>query len=523
MRRWIKQATLLFVFVLVAAACGQKPGVHIRGTQTGAGLAEGDQLAEAVDESGQPLAVGAEGSAEGTSGGSAGGSGPSTTTKRTGGTSSGPATVASGPGDKTGVSDTEILIGVHGPVTGAAAAPLTDIENGIHLLKQYLDDKKIKINGRTTRSFFRDDQYNPSHAVSVCREMAEVKKVFMLVGVGGTDQIVACARYARGKGIPYLSAGVTETELNTFKNYFAFSATYPDQAKPLVSMIKNFTAPNGGKIYLDRCKDDGSGCIKNPVTGIDNPPGGYGATPKVAMIYSDTEGFLDARDAFEKEFTAVFGTKPLLVPITKFNLSAGDATQQMTTFKGAGIDIVYALTSPTNWLELLSRAASQQYFARWVGVGVTKGLDLVANLACNSTRRPAFEGSLFFSPYFSVRHPDASQFKEAWDAYGTTDDPYTNHDLAFGVWGGSIVQAGLLHAGGRNLTRQGFIAAAESLKNFKWPAQATGIQMKDLFTSLNYSPNNHFGGQQVHLLWGNCGGTGFWDYFPNQGHFVTEF
>lgn len=522
MQRWIKLVTLLSLFVLVAAACGQKPGVHVRGSQTGTGLGAGDQLAGEVDASGQPLVEG-DGTAEGAAGtaaGPAGGASTSSKTGSTGSSSSGGGAVASGPGDKTGVSDTEILIGVHGPVTGAAAAPLTDIENGIHLVKQYLDGKGIKINGRTTRSFFRDDQYNPSTAVSVCREMAEVKKVFMLVGVGGTDQVLACARYARSKGVPYLSVGITENEVSTFKNYFAFSATYPDQAKPLVSMIKNFTAPVGGKVHLDRCNDNGSGCI-NPVTGA--PAGGFGATPKVAMIYSDTEGFLDARDAFDREFSAEFGSKPLLTNITKFNLDSGAATSLMTNYKEKGIDVVYVLTSPTNWLELLSRAAQQQYFTRWVGVGVTKGLDLVANLACNSTRRPAFEGSLVFSPYFSVRHPDASQFKEAWDAYGTVDDPHTNHDLAFGVWGGAIVQAAFLHAGGRNLTRQGFIAAVENLKNYKWPAAATGIQMKDVFSTLNYTPNNHFGAQQVHLMWGHCEGAGYWDYFPNQGHFVTGF
>ena len=57
---------------------------------------------------------------------------------------------------------------------------------------------------------FRDDEFNPNRAVSVCREMVEQEGAFMLVGGGGADQITACAQYAAENGIPYVSAGVNE-------------------------------------------------------------------------------------------------------------------------------------------------------------------------------------------------------------------------------------------------------------------------------------------------------------------------
>ena len=67
--------------------------------------------------------------------------------------------------------------------------------------------------GRKVRVVFRDDEFNPQHAVQVCREMVEQDGAFLLVGGGGADQITACAQYADENGIPYLSAGVNEDGL----------------------------------------------------------------------------------------------------------------------------------------------------------------------------------------------------------------------------------------------------------------------------------------------------------------------
>ena len=214
--------------------------------------------------------------------------------------------------------------------------------------------------------------------------------------------------------------------------------------------------------------------------------------------------------------------------ITKFAISSNEATQVMNDFKKEGIDVIYILTAPANWLELLNRAGSttqgQNYFPRWVGVGITKGIDIVATLACARYPRP-FQNSIFFSPWYSVRHPKAgAEFKEAWDEFGAANDDYRAHDLAWSVWGGSIVQATLLHAAGRNLTRQGFIAAAEKLKDAGFPDAAMGINMTDVYPPVSYTPTDHFGSDQVHLLWGHCAGeSGYWDYYDGVGHFASGF
>ncbi|HVF12137.1 MAG TPA: ABC transporter substrate-binding protein [Actinomycetota bacterium] len=530
MRRSTRLLAFLFTFVLLAAACGQKPGVHTRGRGTLVGGAAEEGLG--TTEAGGELAAGQSGSGSSSEGGSSGGTSSGSTGGTTGGSTGG---TTGGAGDTTGVTPTVIRIGFHAPITGASAVALSDIRLGTDLLKDYLKAKGVTIHGRNTITYVKDDQYSPSHAVSVCRELVEQRKVFMLVGGGGTDQVQACARYASTKGVPYLSAGVTENVLKNLKNYFAFSATYPDQAKPLVSMLHDFVQPAipgafpGGPVMQDRCPGTEANAVPcdNPQTAA---PRAQDRNARVAIVYSDTEGFYDARDAFLAEFQAKFGRKVDDVEsITKFVISGSDANSKMLALKRKGVDVIYVLTSPTNWLELVNRANQQQFRPKWVGVGITKGLNIVAGTLGCARYPTAIHGSLFLSPWYSTRHDDAKQFGEAWklaqDAGKADGRDYRAVDLAFGVWGGSIVQAALLHNAGKNLTRKGFISATEKVQNFKWTSNM-GWDLKQVYPNVSYSPGNHFGSQQVHLLWAHCfnpGDAGYWDYFPGEGHFVSGF
>jgi hypothetical protein len=52
----------------------------------------------------------------------------------------------------------------------------------------------------------------------------------------------------------------------------------------------------------------------------------------------------------------------------------------------------------------------------------------------------------------------------------------------------------LLENVGRNLTREGFIAKTETVRNLKTPAMP----------ELDYSPSDHFGAEQMHLSEARC-------------------
>lgn len=488
-----KIAAVLSVASLVLMACGQKPNVHLTtGSAQVAGAGAGEFVID--PETGELISVGEAGGDA--SGGSSGTSGASDGTTGGGGAGGSGQAAAALPGDTDGITGDSILVGFHAPLTGAAAVPLTDIKNGVNLYRDWLRSKGVRIHGREINTIFRDDKYNPADAVRECRDMVEREKVFLLVGGAGTDQILACANYAARRGVPYLSAGVTENTVKRLNNYFAFSMSYPQQATPLAQMIWKFNPGPalGGPILVNRCPDDAAG----QQTAVFCPNNGPKSSAKVAIVISDTDGFYDARSAFLQVYQQVSGKSVSgSFTITKFSMSSSQARDLVNRLKGDGIDVVYILTAPTNWLTILREAQLQRYAPRWVGVGLTKAINTVAQVGCTDSRN-TMENSMFLNPWYAVDNPNSRQFAEQWGS------DYRDHDIAFGLWGGSIVQHALFHRAGRELTRSGFINALTQMKNVKAPDNTKAGNILDVYSALNFSPNDHFGANQAHLLYANC-------------------
>jgi ABC-type branched-subunit amino acid transport system substrate-binding protein len=122
-----------------------------------------------------------------------------------------------------GVSRDTITIGLHAPLTGASPVPSDSVEKGKDLFFRWLESRGMDIGGRNVEVILRNDQFNPSTAVAVCKEMVEDEHVFMLMGFQGPDQMQACARYAASRDVPYVSPGSTTLALKELRNYFATS------------------------------------------------------------------------------------------------------------------------------------------------------------------------------------------------------------------------------------------------------------------------------------------------------------
>ena len=322
------------------------------------------------------------------------------------------------------------------------------------------------INGRHVHVVFADDHYNPSYARQVCQQMAQQDHAFLLIGGAGTDQIKACAEYAQSQNIPYLSAGVTEEELNHFSTYFAVSATYPYQTGLLDQYIKhNYTT------------DDS----------------------QVVMIAEDTPNFDDAVAQFQKDFPTAKVYRP----------AKNDDGSSMAPNICAGPEpiykVVYPLVAPVYYLEMAKAASCHP---QYLGVGLTNGIDTVANAGCaanNST-----DGAQFFNP--SPAWQDRNKFDKSYEvaiaaAEKATNNNFPDDDIVWLLWGLMKTVGKMLAAGGQNLTRGGFITSAEHL------SVHTGV-----YPDLQFSPTDHFGARQVHVLQNVCKSRG------NQaGYYVTKY
>ena len=485
MRRNRARVAVPILLLVVGAACGQKPGVSDLAVPPQPvtfalppGATVDPETGDILDAEGNVIGntssglspAGAAGDFDsetsGVSGAQSGGDGGSTV--------DGPSnTGAPTAGDATGVTGNRITIGGHAPLTGAAPVPSDSAQKGNDLYWRWLSETRRTINGRSVEAVLKNDNYNPSQAVAVCKEMVERDRVFLLYGFAGTDQIQACGRYAASVGVPYLSVGVTEVGLNTLRNYFAVSLSYSEQAPLLVDLLKT-------KL--------GAGGERN------------------GMLRFDTPNFEDAHDAFIANMSRA-NMKVVYDRAISKNAGQTEAQTVVQEMKAQRLQNVYVLTSPVWFLQVLQAARAQDFSPQWVGVGITKAIDSVASVGC---RNGTLNRAKFFSPFPAWSEVDRfdPDFKKAIRAVYPEKD--SGDDIMLIPWGLARIMGELLEQPGRDLTRQSFVAGTEKARNIR-----TGV-----FPPVSFSPDDHFGGTQIHLNEAQCSGYRAGD---NRWHTIQSF
>lgn len=453
---------------LTAAACGQKIGVEsaLIGGIPGTVAADGTIVPATVNADGTipgapGTSTGGATTGSGVSGGGSGApgsSGPGTTTGGGGttpgsGSGSGDAPPAAAPGagggNATGVTDTTIKIGIHAPVTGAAAIPQTSFERAIGTYFDHINQKG-GIHGRKVQVSFEDDQFRPDTARAKCKKLAEQEKVFMLLGAAGSDQIDACARYAAAVGVPYLSGGVHETRhgqgaLSDLSTYFAMTMTY-EQQTPLLA-----------RVYRDHY--DGQKVVV--VTADNDSLDGYHSRAVAALQSAAGSNF-----AGEKR-------------IPKNTTS--EAPTVAAEICGSGAKAVVWNASPSTLLNVSKVMTCDVGF---IGPGNTNGLNIVATVGCDKLDNARFFASV---PGMDVMRRDA----EFVNAYRTRNDAEPD-DIGAQAWGSEKLIAQILQAVGRDLSRESLMATMARVKVFK-----SGVIPPTNFTS-------RLGGTAMHLLRADC-------------------
>ncbi len=445
---------LLVPAALIAAACGQKAGVSGSGEPAvPPPVTVAPPPASTAPSSGSTQPDGSPPPSEST--------GPSTPA-----TGSGPVTTAApettapaqgpyqpGPDDTAGVTDKEIVIGIHAPVTGASPIPQESFDVGKDIYWKWLAaDDPDALFGRTVRVVFRDDEFNPQNAVRVCREMVEQEHAFLLVGGGGADQITACAQYANENGIPYLSAGVNETGLADLDTYFATSLTYAEQAPMIVAQLQDQGITSAG------------------------------------LVVADTPSFEDAYDAF-KAAAADAGLDIAYENRINKDASPAESATVAQQLKNSGVEGVIVLVSPVVYvLGLAPAAANQSYTPVWIGPGITSGLNAVTAVGC-----PNVSTGEFYSPVpglDAINQLDAN-FEPAYAEYagGAEAD-----DIGLQLWALNKAIALMLEAAGPELGRAAFMNALVTTPEFD----------NGIYPPLRYSVDDHFGGTGAYLLRADC-------------------
>src|SRR5882724_7742855 len=124
-----------------------------------------------------------------------------------------------------GVTDTEILIGSHGPLTGPAAYIGIGARSGLQLA---IDEVNAKggIHGRKLRVLFEDDAFSPTKALGAVKKLIEDNKVFMIFGASGSNPTLGTLDYLReSKVLTYVSISSAPAVTRPFSKYIFRGAT----------------------------------------------------------------------------------------------------------------------------------------------------------------------------------------------------------------------------------------------------------------------------------------------------------
>jgi ABC-type branched-subunit amino acid transport system substrate-binding protein len=373
-----------------------------------------------------------------------------------------PAPAPAGPVDRTGVTDTLIKVGVHAPITGAAPFPQNSFDKGKDVYWKFLATRG-GVHGRNVEVILLDDQYNPSKAVQVCRELVEQKKVMLLTGYG-TEQVPVCAEYAASAGVPYLAAGSNE-DLAGLRTYFAISHSFKQQAPLIAAMVKK-------QLRMT----------------------------KLAIVVMDTPLMNEALASI----TAAANEQGLqIVRTSRISKNASDSEllAEANQLKASGAEAVYITPPPVNFIKLATNARAQAYNPTWVGP-FGNGLNLVAQAGC-----PSIEGARFMSPWPGLDAIDRldPDFRPAYNKYagGQPDD------LGLALWGNNKVFHKMFEAVGRDLSRQSLMAMLTG---------GTEITT-NIFPKLKYGPNNRLGATSSHVLIADCGAR----EYKTHGAFVEAY
>jgi len=359
-------------------------------------------------------------------------------------------------GTTTGVTDTEILIGSFGPLTGPAAL-WGNIMKGMDAYFKMINEEG-GINGRQIKFAMKDDAYDPSRTVPAVRELVQKDEVFAFVGGIGTAPCMSVMDYLVEEKIPWISpiSGGTHWSIPLKPNVFSVLPYYIDEG---VIQAKYATET-------------------------------LGAT-KIGIIYQNDDVGL----------SAIIGAKSVLkekglefvaeVPVEPIDT---DLSSHVAKLKDSGADVVLLWTLPRQGVITVTNAKVINYNPQFIASFILSDMNLMHTLT-----KGAWEGVIFGTfaiPPYDYEDPQVIKQKAAFLKH-YPDVRWGVFPSAGFVYAVPFVEA--LKSMGKDVTREGLIAAMDNLKDVD-----LGGGLK-----ISYSKDDHQAIRSMYLM--KCTGSETYD------------
>ena len=331
----------------------------------------------------------------------------------------GPGPVAAQPG----VTDTEILLGGSNSFSGPLAFTGTQLTRaGVDLYFRVLNDAG-GVHGRKIRTIYYDDGYRPQDAVANTRKLVEQDAIFAVIAPQGSPPVVATLDYLEQSKVPMLFPFQSSTATRNRKYVFSGLVLSDRQSR---MMIDYLAGPRKFKRFGALYQDDEYG--KSFLTAFEADLGRHGlklvATEPVKRGVTDVSAQIAKLQAAKPEVTFLV-------------LTPGPAAQALKERQKIGwADTLMVSTGPLTDETYLGLAGD-----------ASDGVEGLATLP---------------DPLRSDQ-PGIKLYREHLQKYVPKNEP--NRYSLSGYLAGMLFAEAAKRAG-RTLTRDGLVAALETLKGF---------------------------------------------------------
>lgn len=347
---------------------------------------------------------------------------------------------AAGPASsQTGVDGDRILIGVHGPKSGPAAA-FTD--GAIEGFRLYVDRINARggIADRRVEILELDDQYTVSGGAGAARVLAE--QAFLAYNIIGADPAIGALPELERRGTPYLSVALPYELAQDSDVAFIFPTPLELLAEAVPSFIQRKLAPN--------------------------------ETAKVAVMWENQDIMRAMREHFTREADRV-GLD--IVATESFDRDAASYVPNVQRVKESGANLV-VLLGGVAVPQVLKAAKTIGYQPTWTGAGAW-----TFNLM-NAASGGLMEG---IEALRAAPAADAPDYQDFLTELHKTNAPAPTDEIAYAGWAGAkFIEQVLLRLDG-DITRARLIKELESGTSEDNPIRI------DSLPPVWYGPDRRFG------------------------------
>jgi branched-chain amino acid transport system substrate-binding protein len=334
-----------------------------------------------------------------------------------------------------GLTKDQILIGGYGPITGPAAYIGLGSRDGTELAIKEINDAG-GIHGRKLKLLFEDDGFSPSKALASVKKLVEQDKVFMMLGLSGSNPTVGTVEYSREAKVPS----------------YAVLASAPQYTHPF-----NRYLFRGGATESVRYGELNAEYLIE-----------FLQAKRIAMLSGTDENAKNEGDNTEKMLEKWYGVK--LVMRAEFKVGDKDFTPQLLQAKQANPDIIITLAQVPEVSILLRQARELGIKQTIMGSPAAVDNGVIAGAGLNAE---GYTGGWLSGQFLDSVHPDMVKFREAWTKLHP-DAPKGRPNL-FDVLGYSemYVVSEAMKRAGPDLTREKLVDALETIENYKVSEIAT--------------------------------------------------